>query len=183
MLRTLDPEKFYLEKTGLKNPENIHAVALKPSIGHIACGSDHGTLAVWNYRLNHKILLTDQPHPSIVSCFDFGIDRKLLACGSHDKFVSVWELPTQNPTTLNRIAFLGALDHKVKVVKFLPDDSVLCGTVGDLSSEISVWSSRYKKKVFSLVTKFKYIFDMAVDFNSRMVAIVAGNDKVYLYKF
>jgi len=120
----------YALKSRSKTIENavdvvIHSLAPKPD------------------KLPFKVQATCRGHEAKIECAAFSPDGKLLATGSADKTIRLW-----NPATGDQIAVLNEHSDAVSAIEFSPDNSVLASAGKDTT--IRLWDVSAQKPIATL---------------------------------
>ncbi len=96
---------------------DVTSLVISPDGSWLISGSDR-ELNIWNasdWTFNQTI----PAHDSWIETLDFNSDSSLLASGSHDFTIQIWDTTTwANITNLNHSSYVRSLD-------FSPDDSFL----------------------------------------------------------
>ncbi|KAK7687612.1 hypothetical protein QCA50_008826 [Cerrena zonata] len=114
---------------------HVNSLCFSPSGHTLASASNDYTVCIWDI-VGHSsgIRKAEEPLPAI-SCVEFSSDGTIIATGSEDGSVSVWE--TQTGKQLHHIQ-LEAKSY-VRSLAILPDNqTVACVTAGD--AFISIWN-------------------------------------------
>jgi len=131
----------------------IRSIAFDPT-GHIlASGSKDGTLRVWKYDdtikhwapMNTKnlILKSIRGHNTSINCIAFDPTGHILASGSDDKTIKLWE-----PTHCTLLHTLTGHDNSINCIAFSPTGHILAS--GSDDSTIKLWQLPSGKLIFTL---------------------------------
>ena len=124
----------------MKNERNgrPRALAFSPDGSLLACGSEDGTVKLWN-SVTGKLIATFTGHLSTVHQLTFSPDGNTLASGSADGTVRFWNIKNKKPIQ-NQIA--GHL--WTRTAALLNDDSTLVSVSSN--GIISVWDLKNSEK-------------------------------------
>jgi len=113
--------------------EDYHGVAFHPDGRRVACGSERGTVDVWDVE-TMELLAEIDAHSSIAYSVAFSPDGSRLVSGGNDNVIRIWDAETYAP-------LLELLGHQqyVKAITFSPDGTMLASASGD--TNVRVWDS------------------------------------------
>lgn len=103
----------------MRRPAFIFAVAASPD-GSLLATAAQGGIRFWSLRAQKEVGRPMQGHISGVQSLRFSPNGKLLASGSSDGTVRIWEVPSGRP-----LLVLDADVSRVQCVDFLPDGSLV----------------------------------------------------------
>ena len=96
----------------------------------LACGSDDGTVRLWNGRNGNCTLL--EGHTQAIECVAFSPNEKMLASGSQDHLIRLWKLDDQSHRLLE------GHNGGVESIAFSPSGSLLASVSFDVG-EVRLW--------------------------------------------
>ncbi len=129
----LDKAKKYEATTLIESGgKKIYALAFARTRPWIAVGSGSGTLKLWNYK-ERKVIKTFTGHKARINQAEFSPDDKLLASGSLDNSIKVWNTANFNEQSID------LKDHNSWVwsLSFSPDGKQL--VAGCIDNLIRIW--------------------------------------------
>ncbi|MGC5664592.1 helix-turn-helix domain-containing protein [Micromonospora sp. WMMD723] len=171
----------------------VYALAFSPDGGTLAAGSaDH---RVWRWALNNAVPATtagtgsnaSQPLPALtgpddaVQAVTFSPDGRLLAVGSADSTVRLWDLG--NRTHPTRLAPLAGHTGKVLALAFSPNGDLLASGSGDQT--VQMWSvadpQRPAKRGTALPAATSWINALAFSPDGATLATGTSDKRILLY--
>ncbi|RKU24003.1 hypothetical protein C6503_01930 [Candidatus Poribacteria bacterium] len=109
------------------------AVAVSKDGSTFAAGDRHGTIRLWNATMEHQFEdWGDDPEDQDILALAFSSDRKILASGSEDKAVRLWDTEKRL-----KIATLKGHEASVTALAFSPDGKTIA--TGDAGKVIKLW--------------------------------------------
>lgn len=131
------------------NHTGVNSVAFSPDGKTLASGHDDGTIAVWDTGTGKKLSAlggyqapmfpAGSPAQGAINSVAFSPDGKLLASGSRDSQVNVWDT-----ATWLKLRTLKGVDKAINSVAFSPDGRTLAGAGNDAA--ISLWDTEAWEK-------------------------------------
>lgn len=116
----------------LEDSLSVHELAFTPDGDYLAVGHFYG-VNIWNIK-EHNMVLSLKGPSSVVNCFAFSPNGKVLAAGSQDRHVYLWDK--------NSGEFLKKLEGNtgsIREITFSPDGELLIA-IGDHNNDICVWN-------------------------------------------
>jgi WD40 repeat protein/predicted Ser/Thr protein kinase len=153
----------------------IDTIAVSPDGSTIAFSSsgDDFKLGLWNFRTGNLRAL--KGHTGSVRCVAFSPDGTLLASGSDDKTLRLWDVATGEQV-------FSSIDHNatVKAVAFSPDGSRLAS--GGEDGKVRIWDVQTRQVLFTLEIG-SYSTDVIVFSPDGTLLAVGGNydNEVHLW--
>jgi serine/threonine protein kinase len=151
-----------------RNEANIWAVAFTGDADHFAAASHDWKIALWDARQTAAPLQVLEGHENAVQSLAYSRQQPLLASGSADKTVRVWNLDT---LALKR-SFRGPRDF-VTSVAFSQNGKLLAA--GALDGRIQIWSVLSSRRLRALNGHRGRIADIAFSPSGEQLAS-AGED-------
>jgi WD40 repeat protein/uncharacterized caspase-like protein len=113
-------------------------------------------------------------HAAQVLSLAFTSDGKLLASGSVDKTINLWD-----PATGNQLRALKGHTGTVGAVAFSPDDKLLAS--GSADNTIKLWDVASGREKQTLLGHTLYVSSVAFSPDGKMLASASGDQKVKLW--
>jgi WD40 repeat protein len=173
----------------LKGDPAIQAVTFSPDGKLVATGTAPGTVRVWEASTGQAIIRMEPARadrtfpgdlratPWVVESdqsIAFSPDGKLIACGTGESLVSLWDVATGKE--------LRSLSHvvgHVGVVAFSPDGKELITAAGD--KVLRIWEVSTGKQVHSLDVGDGSIIGVAVSPDSKRILTISGDGSIKLW--
>jgi len=126
-------------------PLSYDAVAASKDGSTFATGDRHGTIRLWNATMEHQFGdWGDDPEDQDVLALAFSPDKMILASGSEDKTVRLWDTEQRA-----KIAALKGHEASVTAVAFSPDGRMLA--TGDAGKVIKLWDVNAQRERATLI--------------------------------
>jgi hypothetical protein len=138
-----DLERAEKLATVQRNEASIGAAVFTGEASRFAAGSYDGKVALWDARQPSAPAHVFEGHEDAVKALAYAPQRMLLASGSADKTVQLWELET----LAAKRKYRGQRDS-VSAVAFSPNGKLLAA--GALDGRIQVWSAQSSRRLRSL---------------------------------
>ncbi|MBN2006791.1 MAG: WD40 repeat domain-containing protein [Anaerolineae bacterium] len=169
----------------LKMRTNIFSIAFSPDGTMLAAGDGYGTVSLW--RVNYTLLEENAPpgtaqvkkstllcelekHSLPVSSIAFSPDSKMLASGSWDGVINLWEISDNAPTVEGSI-----LRHTLQVgpgyvfdIAFSPNGELLAS--GSANNNVMLWRVYDGKLWLELKGHSQYVESVAFSPDGTMLA-------------
>ncbi|PAV14717.1 nucleotide-binding-oligomerization-domain like receptor [Pyrrhoderma noxium] len=157
----VEETKTTFEKLGL-----IKSMALSPSGEFIASGSWGGRIYLWNVQRG-ELVKNLKLSSHVISVSFSPVNEKLVAFGSSDHTVKVWDVTNEEPVTI------GNHKHSVDSVAFsLPDG---CHVASGSYDTICIWNVKSRElAVGPLIGHTSYVF--AVAYSPDGTRLVSGSN-------
>lgn len=172
-----DPAASKADQNRTKDKEELKKLALEryqklkgSEVERLVSGSDDFTLFLWTPSVAKKEITRMTGHQALINEVKFSPDGRLIASGSFDKSIKVWDGQTGK--------FLAALRGHVSSVyqvSWSADSRLLC--TGSSDSTLKVWDMKMKKLICDLPGHADEVY--AVDWSPDGERVASGGkDKV-----
>ena len=151
------------------SPDGKYLVAAEGGLEALTINTGH-VLTVWDVS-SRQLVKTLPGHASDVRAIAFSPDGKILASGSFDDTIKLWDV-----TTWQTIATLKT--HKVHSIAFSPDGKRLAS--GGRDKTIKIWDVATRQELCTLTTPAEVNF-VAFSLDNRVLAAAANDNKVRLW--
>ena len=126
-------------------PLSYDAVAVSTDGSTFATGDRHGIIRLWNATTEHQFEDSgDNPQDQDILALAFSPDKIILASGSEDKTVRLW-----NTEKRAKIATLKGHEASVAALAFSPDGKMFA--TGDASKVIKLWDVNTQRERTTLI--------------------------------
>jgi len=157
-----------------RNDASVWAVVFTGGVDRFAVASHDWKIALWDAQQPDAPLHVFSEHENAVQALDYAPRRMLLASGSADKTVRLWNLKTLNMKRRYR----GNRDF-VTAVRFSPNGRMLAG--GSLDGRIRVWSALSSRRLRYLIGHKGRIADIAFSPTGYELASASEDGTVRLW--
>jgi eukaryotic-like serine/threonine-protein kinase len=151
------------------SPDGKYLVAAEGGLEALGVETGH-LLTVWDVS-SRQLLKTLVGHSSDVRAIAFSPDGKLLASGSFDDTIKLWDV-----TTWTEVASLRT--HKVQGIAFSPDGKRLAS--GGRDKTIKIWDVATRQELCSLTTPVE-VNAVAFSPDNKVLAAASSDNKVRLW--
>lgn len=115
----------------IQKHSNFHVAKFSPNGHFFAAAHDDGSIVIFETMRERQLFI--QGHSAPISCIEFSSDSTVLATGSDDGKVKLWDVETGVPTQ----SLAGDADN-IECISFSSDGSRLA--IGNSSGEVHLWS-------------------------------------------
>ncbi|MES1902771.1 MAG: Transducin (beta)-like 3, partial [Paramarteilia canceri] len=129
-------ELCFLNKIDLYDSQITCIESSNSNTSLFCSGSRDGILKIWllNNKSEINVIATMKIHSKDISCLKFSPKSKLIASGSLDKDVKIW-----NANTLQLLSTLSGHKRAIKTLRWMPDNSILTMSIDSI---IKHWSAK-----------------------------------------
>ncbi|MEH1903431.1 MAG: hypothetical protein V7L04_18970 [Nostoc sp.] len=115
----------------------------------LASADEDGNIYIWNTKnkQNKLIAIINKAHPSIIYGLDFSPDGKMLASGSTDETVKVWDVDKAINGESSLITTLKGHTQQVNRLEFSPDGNIIASSSNDGTVRFWKWQSSSRTDV------------------------------------
>ncbi|WP_375494538.1 caspase family protein [uncultured Nostoc sp.] len=115
----------------------------------LASADEDGNIYIWNTKnkQNKPIATINKAHPSIIYGLDFSPDGKMLASGSTDETVKVWDIDKAINGESSLITTLKGHTQQVNRLEFSPDGNIIASSSNDGTVRLWKWQSSSRTDV------------------------------------
>lgn len=158
----------------LRRDDWVFSVAFAPGEAMVAFGSADKSVYLWHDLDPNSKLLNLAGHRAAVYSVAVNSAGKLIASGSEDRTIRLWELETGV-----ELAVLQGHSKPVQSVEFNPDGTVLAS--GSEDHTIRLWDVKTGQELTVLHGHRKRVTDLAFDPNGLILASGSGDGTVRLW--
>ena len=153
----------------------IFSVAFSPDGRVLATGSDFEskTVKLWDTKNWQELFPSFQPDLSTVTSVAFSAKDGMVAAGSFDREVRLWDA-----ATMKGLFTLKRLPEYVMAVSFSPDSRILA--VGSVDGKTTLWDTSTGQELFTLEGNIG-VRSIAFSPNGRMLAIGREDGSIKLW--
>ena len=143
----------------------------------LASGGDEQVICVWD--LEHGQVVDElRGHAQTIECLTFSPDGSLLASGSHDGLILLWNMDSSGHGELR--GTLRGHSHIVRAVAFHPNGQLLAS--GSADGTVRLWSVSTGEMRQLLAGHGHEIIGLAFDPDSRVLATVSADRGIRLWE-
>lgn len=162
---------------------SVFAVAISPDGQTLISGGWDKTIQVWNLNTalrqsrnpSDGLLYTLTGHADGVNCLALSPDGKLLASGSEDSSINLWDLSTQRQVLRSPLLTLTGHSEGVRSIAMSPDGQTLVSVSADKT--VKLWDLRTGELQHTLEGHLNSLKSVAISPNGQILA-VGGLDKI-----
>ncbi|KAF5347993.1 hypothetical protein D9757_014686 [Collybiopsis confluens] len=125
----------------IQTESEIDSVSFSPDGQYIVCGSNDGTVKIWNVQTGHLVGKPYQGHASSASSVAFSPDGQYVISGSYDSTLKMWNAQTGQPI---QMPFSGHSNSITSVV-FSPNGQQVAS--GSDDTTVRIWDVYTGKEV------------------------------------
>jgi WD40 repeat protein len=130
------------ERNSLSVESEVTSVAFSPDGKQVVCGSEDGSVHIWNTQTGQQIWKTSQRHEATVTSVAFSPDGKQIVSGSNDSAVHVWDAQTGQQIW----KFSQGREEGVTSVAFSPDGKRIVS--GSEDRTIRLWDVQTGQQIW-----------------------------------
>lgn len=158
----------------LQCESTVTAVVFSPDCQHIS-SAYADCVTIWNSATG-QMQSNPKLHSSSLNVIAFSPDGKLIAAGSDDGLVILWDVDAEEP---HRIC--DGHSFSVEVVQFSPDGGLLASASSSDDGIIMLWDPATGEFKGSLIDHLDYVSDVKFSLDGRMLASASGDGTIKLW--
>ncbi|CAK0903276.1 unnamed protein product [Prorocentrum cordatum] len=159
------------------SPLRSVAICDIPGMDLLACGCLQGSVHVWNYLREERILELEG-HAKAVNSVAFHPSQRLLCSGSDDRTARIWDMANLDGTPLRLLQGHG---KEVQCVSFLGISMEYCVATGSIDTFARIHDMRDQSLVRKLPFHSKHITGLAFSESKWLLATGGGDGMIALY--